>query len=227
MKGKLIVIDGADGSGKATQTKLLADRLKADGYKVETFSFPNYESNLVGNLIGECLRGDHGDFMNLSPKIASVLYAADRHETRDQIIKAINNCNYVIMDRYVSANQIHQGGKIADDTERKDFLNWLENLEFEVFKMPKPDLVFYLEVPLQVSQKLLQNGDAQEQKSYQGDKSDQSETNIAHQESARRSAVEIAKDYNNWLKIECAPDEELLSIKEINDLLHVQVTELR
>ena len=153
-RGQLIVIDGADGSGKATQTKLLAERLRRSGKLVAEFSFPQYESNMMGQLIGECQRGDHGDFTHLSAKIASVLYAVDRYETKELIIEALNKNDFVIMDRYVSANQIHQGGKISDSTERRKFMQWLEDLEHDVFKLPKPDVVFYLSVPYEFSKKL-------------------------------------------------------------------------
>ena len=108
--GKFIVIDGIDGSGKATQTKLLTNRLKNLGVKVKAIDFPRYYDNFFGKLLGEYLSGVYGDFTQVDPRVASVLYAADRFESSQQIKKWLATGYTVIADRYVSANQIHQGG---------------------------------------------------------------------------------------------------------------------
>jgi dTMP kinase len=151
-KGKLIVIDGIDGSGKATQVRLLSERFKKLKIKHKTIDFPRYSSNFFGKLIGEYLSGIYGDFTQVDPRIASVLYAADRAESSAQIKKWLDEGYTVIADRFVSANQIHQGGKIKDPKERKEFLNWLEVMEHKIFKTPVPNLVIYLDVPFEVSQ---------------------------------------------------------------------------
>src|SRR3990167_6836927 len=117
-KGKLIVLDGTDGSGKATQTKILQARLKKEGYRVQTLDFPQYEKNFFGGLIGECLAGEHGDFVSIDPYIGSTLYAADRFESKDKIMRWLRAGCVVVLDRYVSSNQIHQGGKITDAKKR-------------------------------------------------------------------------------------------------------------
>ncbi len=222
--GRLIVIDGGDGSGKATQTKLLAERLESNNKTVVTFSFPRYAENMMGQLIGECQKGDHGDFVNLDPKIASVLYATDRYETKEKILNALAANDYVIMDRYVSANQIHQGGKIIDPDKQQEFLQWLEDLEHGLFGMPKPDIVFYLNVPVSVSRKLLQADNQRYKKLvYTAGKSDIVEDSTEYLENSRRQALEITKQFNNWQQIDCVVDNELLSIQEINDLLFAKI----
>ncbi|PIR04899.1 MAG: thymidylate kinase, partial [Candidatus Liptonbacteria bacterium CG11_big_fil_rev_8_21_14_0_20_35_14] len=147
-KGKLIVIDGIDGSGKATQIKLLETRLKKEKIKVKTIDFPRYQDNFFGKLIGKYLSGIYGDFIKVAPRLASVLYAADRFESSQQIQNWLNLGFTVLADRYATANQIHQGGKISNLKERKDFLKWLDTMEYEIFKIPKPDLVIYLDLPL-------------------------------------------------------------------------------
>ena len=121
-KGKLIVIDGTDGSGKATQVAKLKERLILEGVVVESLDFPRYYDNFFGKLVGECLAGKHGDFAALSPKIASVIYAADRFESAQQIRTWLDEGKTVVLDRYVSSNQIHQGGKIDNPDERYDFM---------------------------------------------------------------------------------------------------------
>src|SRR3989338_5111207 len=132
-RGKLIVIDGTDGSGKATQTDLLVKHLKRDGQRVKVVDFPDYYSNFFGKFIGHCLSERYYDFVKVHQKIASVLYAADRFESRDKIKKWIAEGNIVIANRYASANQIHQGGKIANTKKRESFLKWLAEMEYEVF----------------------------------------------------------------------------------------------
>lgn len=154
-KGKLIVIDGVDGSGKATQVKRLAEALRAKGKKVETIDFPRYKDNFFGAMIGECLCGDYGDFAKVDPHLASVLYACDRMESSAQIKKWLAEGKIVLADRFVSANQIHQGGKCKTDAERKAFLRWLDRMEHEVLGTPRPDVILYLNLPIAVSQELL------------------------------------------------------------------------
>ena len=194
-KGKLVVIDGADGSGKATQVKLLADALRTEGYRVKTIDFPRYEDNFMGGFIGECLHGEHGDFLEVDPHIVSVLYAADRFESRKTLEKWLKNGYVIVADRYVSANQIHQGGKISNASARSKFLRWLDGLEFEVFGLPRPDFVFYLDVPQGLSQQLLQQD---------GKKLDTAEKNQQYQENSRKSAEWLQRNIPEWQKIHCS-----------------------
>jgi len=111
MKGKFIVFDGNDGSGKQTQAKLLIERLEKEGHKIRIIDFPRYYDNFFGKFIGECLTGKYGDFIGIDPHIISVIYAADRFESSKEIKEWIDKGYIVLADRYVSANQIHQGGK--------------------------------------------------------------------------------------------------------------------
>ena len=133
-QGKLIVIDGTDGSGKATQTELLVKALKNEGRKVKIIDFPDYYSNFFGKFIGHCLSEQYYNFVKVHPKIVSVLYAADRFESKDKIKKWLKEGNIVIANRYTSANQIHQGGKIANLKKRENFIKWLAEIEYQIFK---------------------------------------------------------------------------------------------
>lgn len=223
-KGKLIVLDGADGSGKATQAKLLLARLKKEGYRVKALDFPQYEKNFFGKLVGECLAGEYGDFIALDPHIASTLYAADRFESKKTLEKWLKDGNVVVLDRYVSANQIHQGGKITDDKARRNFLKWLDTMEFQVYGIPRPNLVLYLDVPQNISEKLLAHGKQglSVNKAAKG-KKDLAETNKAHLLAARESALKIVRSGNNWKRISCAPKGELLSREVIAESIWKQV----
>jgi dTMP kinase len=214
-RGKLVVIDGIDGTGKTTQVELLVGRLKNLGWRVKGIKFPLYEKNFFAKLIEECLNGKHGDFLAIDPHIVSVLYAADRWEAKEQIEQWLAAGYLVLADRYVSANQIHQGGKIDDPAKREKFMAWLDTMEHEVFGIPRPNLIIFLDLPIEASQRLLT-------KRYSGKAKDQAESNLDHLTRTRRSAEQLVASKNNWVKIDCAPDGELLTKADI----HLQIIEL-
>lgn len=217
MRGKLIVIDGGDGSGKATQATLLFERLKGEGRKVEKLDFPRYSENFFGKLIRECLDGAHGDFLSIHPKIVSALYAADRFESRERIEAWLADGAMVICDRYVSANMMHQGSKIHERAAREAFLAWLDELEHGVFKVPRPDVVVYLEVPHTTRRKL-----------YEGDTSrttiDIAEQDDAHQKATDECAAHIASHAQDWLTIGCGCAEGIRSREEIHEDIYTAVS---
>lgn len=217
-RGTLIVIDGSDGSGKATQTALLVEKLRAEGIPAQTLDFPRYADNLIGKLIGECIAGEHGDFLHSDPYVASVLYGADRFESRATIEGWLAAGNVVVLDRYVSANQIHQGGKIADDAKRASFLEWLERLEYGVFGLPRPDLTIYLHMPTELSVDLLKEKRAKDKKSsyLQGGKQDTVELDIAYLEHAQMSARWLMERESGWQRIACAPEGTIRAREEIH-----------
>lgn len=220
-KGKFIVIDGTDGSGKATQVKLLVKHLENKELMVKTIDFPRYYNNFFGKFVGECLAGKHGDFLKSDPYVASVLYAADRFESSSQIIKWLSEGNIVIADRYASSNQIHQGGKIKNQNERKKFLEWLEIMEFQIFKIPKPDAIIYLDVPLEATQRLIGEREKRNQakKKYLDGAKDVHESNPLHLADAKASAMDLVKRYNNWIKIDCTRDGKLMGKNEIHNII--------
>jgi len=220
-KGKFIVIDGTDGSGKVTQVRLLANHLAQKGTRTEAIDFPQYYNNFFGKFVGECLAGRHGDFLKSDPYVASVLYAADRFESSAKIVKWLNEGVVVIADRYASSNQIHQGGKIKSEEERKNFLEWLEKMEFDVFKIPKPDAIIYLDVPLEKTQELIgmRAKRNQEKKRYLKGGKDAHESNPTHLADAKASAMDLVRRYNNWIKIDCTRNGRLMSKKEIHDII--------
>lgn len=215
-KGKFFVIDGTDGSGKATQTKLLADGLEKSGHKVKTIDFPQYENNFFGKMVGRYLSGEFGNSSEVSPYLASILYAGDRFEEKEQIEKWLSKGFIVIADRYASSNQIHQGGKVSNPKKRKEFLAWLEELEYEIFKIPRPDVIIYLDMPIAISQKLLQTKSAQKKKTYLKGKKDIHENDLKHLSDAKNSAIKLIKKSNNWIKIDCAKNGKPLAIEEIS-----------
>ncbi|MFO0718683.1 MAG: deoxynucleoside kinase [Candidatus Paceibacterota bacterium] len=216
-KGKFIVIDGIDGSGKATQTRLLVERLKKEGVKVKTIDFPRYETNFFGGLIGKYLSGIYGDFTQVDPRVASVLYAGDRFESSKEIRKWIDSGYTVVADRYVSANQIHQGGKIDNPKDRKEFLAWLDKMEYEVFRIPRPDLVIYLDVPFEVSKEWLKNKIAKRKKKYLEGRVDVAEENLIYLKNSREAAIDLTKKNKDWRKIECCKNMVCMLPEEVSD----------
>ncbi len=219
-RGKLIVIDGTDGSGKATQTALLMRHLKKDGYTVKVVDFPEYYENFFGAFIGHCLSEQYYNFVKTHPKIASVLYAADRWESKDKIAKWLASGYVVIANRYASANQIHQGGKIADAKKRAEYLKWLDEMEYKVFKIPKPDIVFYLSLPIPLVLDLIKERNKAKSRTYLGTKSDVHEKDRNFLENSRKSALWLAKREKSWIKIECASKGEMLSRSDIHEMIY-------
>lgn len=216
-RGKLIVIDGSDGVGKATQTKLLVERLKKEGKKVVTLDFPRYEHNFFGKFIGACLRGDHGEFVKVDPYICSVLYAADRHESKQIIENALSEGNIVVLDRYVSANQMHQGGKIKDARRRREFLKWLDTMEHGAFGIPRPDLIIYLHLPVTLSLLLLRTKNANDKKKYIKGKWDTVENDLKYLANAQKSALKIIQAGAKWKKIVCNKGNTILPREVIHE----------
>jgi dTMP kinase len=225
-RGKLIVIDGTDGSGKATQTDLLVKHLKKEGKKVKVVDFPDYYSNFFGKFIGHCLSERYYDFVKVHPKIASVLYAADRFESSGKINEWLKAGNIVIANRYASANQIHQGGKISNTKKRENFLKWLAEMEYEVFKIPKPDIVFYLSVPIPIVLKLIQKRDSSGKRKYLGKKKDVHEKDTKFLANSRKSALWLAKTQKNWVKVECIRNGVLQSPTEIHEIISDKVAKI-
>ncbi len=222
-RGKLIVIDGTDSSGKATQAGLLIKHLKKDGRKVKVVNFPEYYSNFFGKFIGHCLSEQYYNFVKIHPKIASVLYAADRFESKDKIKKWLSDGNIVIADRYASANQIHQGGKIANTKKRESFLKWLAEMEYEVFKIPKPDAVFYLNVPIPIVLKLIRERNKKNNRAYLGKKQDVHEKDKKFLENSRKSALWLAKTQRGWIKIECTKGGKLDTRENIHTEIYKEI----
>jgi len=220
--GKLIVIDGTDGSGKTTQINLLIERLKVDGFKVKTIHFPNYE-NFFGRFIGHCLTEQYYNFVKVHPKIVSALYAADRWESAKEIKKYLNIGYVVVLDRYVSANQIHQGGKIKSAQKRASFLKWLDEMEYEVFKISRPDIILYLSLPLELVEVLIKERNKKAVRAYIGNKKDIHEVDLEFKKNSIKSALWLSKREKGWVKIDCSLKGKILSKETIHEKIYEKV----
>ncbi len=226
-KGKLIVIDGTDGSGKATQVDLLMKHLRKEGHTVKIVDFPEYYKNFFGEFIGHCLSEQYYNFLNVHPKIASVLYAADRWESKTEMEDWLKKGYIVIANRYVSANQIHQGGKTRDAKRRNDFMKWLDQMEYEVFGIPRPDLTLYLSLPIKIVLELLKKRESSQMKrAYLKKGKDVHEADEKFLINSRKSALKLEKEVKNFIKIECADKKDILSREDIHKMVYEKVKKI-
>lgn len=223
LKGKLIVIDGTDGSGKATQTELLAKRLKRAGFEVEIADFPQYGKKSAG-AVEAYLNGKYGSAEEVGPYRASLLYAIDRYDAGFQIKRWLGEGKIVLSNRYVAANMAHQGGKISNALERKNFYAWINKLEYGLFAIPKPDLNIILHLEAAAAQKLIEQKG--ERRYLNGAKKDLHENDLEHLLRAERTYLEIAKSFPNFVVIECQPQGRLETIEKINDLIWREMSRL-
>lgn len=222
-RGKLIVIDGTDGSGKATQVKLLRTQLVKEGYTVKLLDFPEYYKNFFGKFIGHCLSEQYYNWINIHPKIASIAYAADRWESSEKIKDWLKKGYIVLSNRYVSANQIHQGGKIVNANKRANFIKWLDEMEYKVFKIPRPDAVFYLNVPMNIILKLIKERNKKISRAYMGKKKDIVEGNITYLTNSNKTALWLAKREKGWIKIDCVKNGALDTRENIHQEIYEKV----
>jgi len=221
-QGKFIVIDGTDGSGKATQTELLAQRLKRAGFDVAIADFPQYNTKSAG-LVEEYLSGKYGGPEAVGPYCASIFYACDRYDASFKIRDWLKQGKIVISNRYVTANMGHQGGKIDNSLGRKHFLNWLYQLEYEIFNIPRPDLNIILHVPAEISQSLALQ---RHKLDWVGKTNDIHQEDLNHLKKAELAYLEIAKSFPDFALIECVAYGQILSREEISDLVWQKIVKL-
>ena len=212
--GKLFVIDGTDGSGKQTQFQKLQERLTKDGIEYKTVSFPNYDSP-SSSLVKMYLSGEFGkNAKDVSPYIASTFYAADRYATfKTGYQEYYDNGGIILADRYTTANMVHQAGKIKDADERKRFLDWLWDFEFNLYGLPVPSEVFFLNMPVEKCLELIKN---RENKFSHTQKKDIHEKDETHLRESYNEALKVSKKYN-WYEIKCVKDGKIRTIDEIHE----------
>ena len=216
MKGKLIVIEGVDGSGKQTQSDKLYRTLLNKGLKVLKIEFPDYQSE-SSSLVKMYLRGDFGKNPDdVSAYVASSFFAADRYASYTTKWKSFYDAGGIIIaDRYTTANMVHQASKIQDHEERDAFLKWLYHLEFVIYGIPVPDLVFFLDVPPEVSMEITK----ERRNKITGEKEkDIHESDIHHLSTSYENAHYVADKYG-WSKISCVKGNQMRSKEDIfNDI---------
>lgn len=218
--GKLFVIDGTDGSGKQTQFMKLQERLTKEGIEYKVVSFPNYDSP-SSSLVKMYLSGEFGEnAKSVSPYIASTFYAADRYATyKKDLEKYYQNGGIILADRYTTANMVHQSGKIKDKQEREKFLDWLWDFEFHLYGIPIPTKSFFLNMPPEYSQKLMEN---RENKFTHNMQKDIHENDMEHIRDAYSAACELVEKYD-WYEVKCIKDDCIRSIEDIHEEIYLEI----
>lgn len=204
-KGKLIVIDGSDGSGKKTQTDFLIKHLKSRKIPFVYYDFPNYDS-FFGKMVGRYLNGEFGEADEVDPYLASLFYAGDRWQVSEKIRENLNQGKVVIANRYVQSNMGFQTAKIKGQNEKQKYLKWIGELEYEIYRLPKADLVVYLYVPHLIAQTLV---DQKEQRNYTNLKRDIHEKNVDYLKRVEAEYLKLAKKDSDWKLINCISNGKL------------------
>lgn len=221
-KGKLITIEAGDGSGKATQTKALYDRLLAEGCQVLKVEYPDYQSESSA-LVRMYLGGEFGQQAeNVSAYGASAFFAVDRYASYLLKWRQAYESGWIILaDRYTTSNMVHQAVKLKDSAEREEFLTWLWDFEFGRLQLPVPDRVIYLDMPPEISDRLI-NSRAAKDSSRQKDIHEKDTSYLHH---CHRAYNEVAEKYG-WVKISCAQQGNLRTVQDIHEDVYQAVKEI-
>jgi dTMP kinase len=207
-RGFLIVLEGVDGSGKATQARRLLRRLRREGFRARPIEFPRYGHGIFAELVARYLKGEFGPSGAVNPYLASLLYAGDRWQARDALARWLKAGDVVVCNRYVSANKGHQCGKIVDRPGQNRFLRWVDDLEHRIFGLPRPDLTLLLDVPVGIAACLVGRKHA---RAYMGGKKlDMHEADLQHQRRAAATYRRLARAEKGWSAINCTAHGRLL-----------------
>ena len=224
--GFLVAIEGIDGSGKGTQARELVDRLGADDVSTTLLSFPRYSDTLFGAAIGEFLNGAFGPLDAVAPQLAATLYAGDRYESRPVLLDALEKHEVVVCDRYVPSNLAHQGARV-NSTLRTALLAWIQQIEYDVFALPRPDAVVWLDLPAQVTRTLIARKAARD---YTNKAADLQEADTEYQASVRTVYATLCESDATWVRIDglvgspASDNETIRPVEEIADEVLAAVT---
>jgi thymidylate kinase/thymidylate synthase ThyX len=214
--GLFLVIEGTDGSGKGTQFKILADRLKREGHDVVTFDFPQYEHD-SSYFVKQYLNGNYGSAEEVGPYTGSLFYALDRYQASTAIRQALAEGKIVLANRFTGSNMAHQGTKFQNDEERRGYFIWLDNLEFMMLKIPRPHKNIVLRVPAETAQKLVDN---KEERSYTEKKRDIHEADLSHLQKSVQVYDDLCQLFpRDFQRIDCVRSGQLMDIETISDIL--------
>ena len=212
----LIVLEGLDGAGKSTQVKLLKEYIQNKGEKLEYLHFPRFDAPVYGDLIAKFLRGDFGAIDQVHPQLVALLFAEDRRDAAKQIREWLDDGRCVLLDRYVYSNIAYQCSKIKDKERARELRDWIFELEYNIYKIPRPDVNLFLDVPISfVDKKLKENREGEDREYLQG-KEDIHEANIQFQIDVRELYLEQTLLDNDFVRVECSGTEgQMLPPQEI------------
>ncbi|MGC1276506.1 MAG: thymidylate kinase [Planctomycetaceae bacterium] len=222
MPGRLIAIEGVDGSGKGTQAKRLYERLLAAGRKTALFSFPRYSDTHFGGFIGEYLNGRYGSLDEVHPFLAALLFAGDRFESRGPLLEALAANDVVLCDRYVSSNIAHQAAKLPV-AERPELIRRIETVEYDVYGLPRADRTILLDLPVVTAKRLIAN---KAKRSYTDQAEDLHESDGVYLGAVREMYLALGDRSPGWSIAACEQDGTLRSIDDIAEAVAKAVADL-
>lgn len=218
-QGKLIVLEGTDGSGKGTQLELLIRELTSKNIAYEVMDFPRYSGSVFGELAGRMLKGEFGGPDVISSELAVLPFACDRWLIKDKLLKWIEDGKIVISNRYTASSAVYQAAKLPM-AQQKPFIDWVYSLEQLTIGLPKEDIVLFFHMPLTIAEKLIEQKDP---RAYLGGKKkDMYEEDDAIQVTVNRLYHELAESNSVWHMISCSSEQQLRSKEAIHkDVLDV------
>ncbi|MFI3265635.1 MAG: dTMP kinase [Rikenellaceae bacterium] len=203
-----LVLEGLDGAGKSTQVKMIKEYLAQSGHKVEYLHFPRFDAPVFGDMIARFLKGEFGDAASVDPYFVALLYAEDRAHASTQINKWLEDGCYVLVDRYVFSNIGYQCAKVEDAAKRAELCEWILNLEYEYFKLPKPDVSLFLDVPFAFTCSKLTGERSGDDRSYLDGADDIHEKSLDLQACVREVYLDSAQKYGDYIKVVDCSDED-------------------
>lgn len=212
----LIVIEGLDGAGKSTQVENIKRYILDKGLKLKYLHFPRYDAPVYGDLIAKFLRGDFGDISVVHPQLVALLYALDRSDAGEEISKWVDEGYCVLLDRYVYSNIAYQCSKLKSEAEANSLRQWIFNLEYGKYGIPKPDVNIFLDVPIGfVNEKLTKNREGADRE-YLNGKRDIHEEHIEFQIGVRSAYLKEAQRDSDFIRVDCSGDDgKMLSADKI------------
>ena len=202
-----IVLEGLDGAGKSTQIKLLRQMVEATGRECEYLHFPRFDAPVYGDMIARFLRGEFGSVEQVNPYLVALLYAGDRADAAQKINGWIAEGKCVIVDRYVYSNVGYQCAKVESEDERERLKEWILRTEYEEFKIPRPTLSLFLDVPFGFTEAKLTSQREGDDRNYLAGGQDIHEKSLDLQRKVREVYLEAARRESDFKVVDCSNEE--------------------
>ena len=204
---QFIVLEGLDGAGKSTQVNLIKEFLENKNIETRFLHFPRTESPFFGDMVARFLRGEFGNLADVNPYIVAMLYAGDRKDASETIQQWLANDIVVIADRYVYSNIAYQCAKLQSKEEKNKLSQWIIDFEFDYYKLPKPTINLFLDVPFVFTKNKLTQTRTGQERDYLKGVTDIHEENLSFQEQVRYEYLHLCETEKNFIRIDCGNEK--------------------